>query len=361
VSDNIADSTGGGILNNGTLTLAGSSVNDNKANFGGGIASTGVLFLTDSLVNGNSANAASGGMSAGGTTTVTNSTISRNTASINTGGISVAGTMTLISSTVSGNSAVYDTGGIGNGGMLTLINSTVSGNSADLGAGGGIRNLPSSSNLILTNSTVSGNHAGSNGGGIYSEGKASLQYSTITGNEAQSGGGVRSNEHGFSIANSIVARQIAGGDCTEAFPSILSLGYNLDSDGSCNLTAIGDVPNTNPMLLPLAMSPPGQTMTHVLTPGSPAVDHIPPGINSCGTTVSTDQRGVSRPQSIGCDIGAYELVPGSSQAVGGMVELMSGSSSPGFNRAFLLLMLVPTFIAGASLVAFVRKRSTSSV
>src|SRR5205809_276886 len=33
------------------------------------------------------------------------------------------------------------------------------------------------------------------------------------------------------------------------------------------------------------------------------------GINGCGTTITTDQRGVSRPQGSGCDIGAFEVAP----------------------------------------------------
>src|SRR5262249_10537517 len=39
---------------------------------------------------------------------------------------------------------------------------------------------------------------------------------------------------------------------------------------------------------------------------SPALDLIPPGINGCGTTVATDQRGIPRPQGPSCDMGAVE-------------------------------------------------------
>lgn len=111
----------------------------------------------------------------------------------------------------------------------------------------------------------------------------------------------------------------------------------MDSDGTCYLTSTGDLPNTNPLLDPLALNPPGTTQTHALQPGSPATDHIPPGVNGCGTTVSTDQRGVSRPQGGGCDIGSYELIvttptpsPVPTPApVGGIVELLHlGPDSP---------------------------------
>jgi len=53
----------------------------------------------------------------------------------------------------------------------------------------------------------------------------------------------------------------------------------------------------------------GATQTIALLAGSPGVDAIPSGVNGCGTTITTDQRGVSRPQGSGCDIGAFELVP----------------------------------------------------
>jgi uncharacterized repeat protein (TIGR01451 family) len=53
----------------------------------------------------------------------------------------------------------------------------------------------------------------------------------------------------------------------------------------------------------------GPTRTIALQSGSPAIDAIPSDVNGCGTTITTDQRGVSRPQGSGCDVGAFELVP----------------------------------------------------
>ena len=48
----------------------------------------------------------------------------------------------------------------------------------------------------------------------------------------------------------------------------------------------------------------GATMTHALVAGSPALDVVP--TSDCA---ATDQRGVSRPQGLACDIGAFERVP----------------------------------------------------
>ncbi len=44
-------------------------------------------------------------------------------------------------------------------------------------------------------------------------------------------------------------------------------------------------------------------------PGSPAVDAIPGEANGCGTSLTTDQRGATRPTGTGCDIGAVEFPP----------------------------------------------------
>ncbi|MDQ3928109.1 MAG: Ig-like domain-containing protein, partial [Chloroflexota bacterium] len=53
----------------------------------------------------------------------------------------------------------------------------------------------------------------------------------------------------------------------------------------------------------------GPTQTIALTTDSPALNAIPKGQSGCATTtdrVTTDQRGVKRPQGEGCDIGAFE-------------------------------------------------------
>src|SRR5690606_5687615 len=50
----------------------------------------------------------------------------------------------------------------------------------------------------------------------------------------------------------------------------------------------------------------GPTPTHALFPNSPAIDQIPNAIG-CDIETRADQRGVLRPQGLGCDIGAYEF------------------------------------------------------
>jgi hypothetical protein len=88
---------------------------------------------------------------------------------------------------------------------------------------------------------------------------------------------------------------------------IESDGHNLDSDGSCFLTATGDLPKRNPLLGPLAFNG-GPTETEALLAGSPAID-----AGAADGCPQYDQRGVVRPQGAGCDIGAYERVQGATR------------------------------------------------
>ena len=226
--NNNPNGDGGGIYNNGTLMVAGSTVSGNSAGIGGGIYNNGTLTASRSTVSGNSTAVVSGGSGGGiynhATLTLTDSTICDNFAStlgigggIDNGG----GTLKIEQSTISGNSA-FSGGGIVNFATLTLADSTLSGNAATVGAGlendmgtvtvtnssisrnaasgsfahgGGILNAGT---LTVTNSTISGNAANASygtGGGIYNlEGSATLTNSTISGNSANgsyaSGGGV---------------------------------------------------------------------------------------------------------------------------------------------------------------------------
>jgi hypothetical protein len=138
-----------------------------------------------------------------------------------------------------------------------------------------------------------------------------LIHSTVSGNSAGYSGGGLDNSGPLTLTNSLVAKNPYGGDCYNTFEfeaSIISQGYNLDSDGSCQVTAPTDRPGTDPMLGPLQKNG-GPTLTHALLPSSPGLDAIPWGTNGCGTMLFSDQRWQARPQAAGgaCDIGAYEV------------------------------------------------------
>jgi hypothetical protein len=91
---------------------------------------------------------------------------------------------------------------------------------------------------------------------------------------------------------------------------LLSIGYSLSSDSTCNFSNTGDLNNTDPML-GLLQDNVGPTQTHVLLPGSPAIDAGNPSgcTDSKGHLLKADQRGKPRPDkedSGGCDMGADE-------------------------------------------------------
>ncbi|MFI5455452.1 MAG: choice-of-anchor Q domain-containing protein [Isosphaerales bacterium] len=150
-----------------TATIAGLTIADGKSLFGGGIENDGTLTVTNSTLSGNSAgccNDSGGGIYNGGTLTVTNSTLAGNSAP-NGGGIFNDGTLTVTNSTLAGNSAPNG-GGIYNlavfegegfvGGTLAVTDSTLSGNSSATG-GGGIANVFGTADIA--NTIVAGNTA----------------------------------------------------------------------------------------------------------------------------------------------------------------------------------------------------------
>ena len=302
---------GGGIFNYGSVTLTNSIVSGNTATVGGGIENDGGhLVLDHTTVSHNLGKKGGGGINNedNGTATLTDSTVLGNRATssqsvgggINNSGIAFpqsAGTLTVIDSTISGNRAIVTGGGISTWvGTATISGSTISANSTIQG-GGGVGNF--SGVLSVTNSTLSGNSTFDFGSAINSNGSTTVSDSTIAGN----GGATAIYLHNsFALTASIVSANTSG-NCSSAIPT--SGGYNLDSDGSCALGAATDHSNVDPQLGPLQRNG-GPTQTMAPSSLSPVVDAIPKGAGGCGSTIKTDQRGVSRPQGSGCDIGAYE-------------------------------------------------------
>lgn len=223
-------------------------------------------------------------------------------------------TMTIIDSTVRDNIANAG-GGICNGGLLTIINSTFSGNTArDIRGGGAVFNYGV---LHVANSTFSGNKALAGVGGAIrngllfgASGGAQIDNSTISGNSAATGpspGGGIYNHFGLPIylQNSIVANNTPQ-NCGGA--PLATEGFNLSSDGTCDLDGAGDLNKVDPKLGGLHDNG-GPTQTMALLFGSPAID----GGNRSGCRdwlghlLKTDQRGMPRlDQPRGCDIGAFE-------------------------------------------------------
>ena len=302
---------GGGLLNDGTLTLTESTVSGNSAaggvdSRGGGISNNGTLTLTNSTVSDNTSSTAGGGISNSETLTLTNSAVSENVAAYG-GGISNSGTLTLADSTVSGNDVGYDGGGIYNEtfAAITLTDSTVSGNTA-IWYGGGLYN-GGLGTVVLTNSTVSGN-SGAYGGGIYDGGSTTITLTncTLSANTGSYGSGIN-NLGTLTLRNTLVDN-----DCADGSISV-SVGGNIESPGdTCGFdTNKGDQFDVTAEQLNLGplQDNGGPTMTHALLPGSVAIDVILEAdcVDADGEPLTTDQRGVARPQGDSCDVGAFEL------------------------------------------------------
>jgi hypothetical protein len=338
----------GGFFSNGIVVLNNSRLTGNFAyEGGGGINNHGKLFVTNSVISGNSAYFEGGGInnSGAGTATLVDSIVSDNTArsdhSTGGGGIYNIGSLVLIGTTVANNRA-HSGAGIVNApeGTAMVRRSTISGNSLysnhsgyHFGTSAGIEN---GGDLTLLNSTVSGNKGQARGGGVSSgNGALTILNSTVTGNTltyyTEIGGGVYVSSGTLTLKRSIVSgnQAAAGPEIGVAAGVVVTANdFNLfGHDGDAGIVGFTPgstdiVPNksTGDILLPLADNG-GDTRTHALAIGSPALDASPDD-ESCPTI---DQRETPRPRGAACDIGSFE---GSAVMCNGRVTTMVGTDGP---------------------------------
>ncbi|MBA4373853.1 MAG: hypothetical protein C0402_13460 [Thermodesulfovibrio sp.] len=213
-----------------------------------------------------------------------------------------SGSPTLRNITFSGNSASYGGGMYNASGSPTLRNITFSGNSASYG--GALTNGTSSP--TLTNVTFSGNFAVNYGGGIYNHTSSSptLTNATFIGNWANSGGVIYNR---FSSSSTLINNILWYNDTIDGGPHIFNDGtsqaavtYSIVEGG---YSGAGNI-DADPLLDPSGLQDnSGPTMTVALMPESPAIN-----AGSAASCPSEDQRGFTRPQGAGCDIGAYEFI-----------------------------------------------------
>jgi len=306
--DNSAQSYGGGIYNLSQLELSQCTVAGNKAIKGAGIYNASDYYPYSQVdwteISGNTATSSGGGVVnaySSSRLNITRSLISNNTAP-GAGGIQNAGTLYVSGSTLTSNTATATGGGaIANSAALFAIDSTISGNSAN-GDGGGIDNVSGTANVysttIVFNVADYQNNAAGGAGGIYNK---------------DASGAV------FNLRNTLVAGNSVSGYPVydECAGTLHSFGRNLIGAGAdsvfCSITAesgsswgylnsyylIGSLQNNG-----------GPTSTHALLPGSNAIDGAVICTDQNGTTIPTDQRGFPRAVGATCDIGAYESDPG---------------------------------------------------
>lgn len=181
-----------------------------------------------------------------------------------------------------------------------LLFSEVALNSAG-GDGGGIWSRGISTRL--ENSTVSGNRADRRGGGLHFTAQAAArpelatEFVTLAANEAPEGAALFAAQTDRHIFRTIVAGGGGSPNCTVS-DSPMAADQTIEDQDTCGfLTAFVMV---DPKLGPLQNNG-GPTRTHALLDESPAIDLIP-----CPDEDLMDQRLVTRPQNVLCDVGAYE-------------------------------------------------------
>jgi len=251
------------------------------------------------------------------------------------------GDLTVVNSTLVDNCSGDDAGAIENeNGDTLIIASTLTGNLAEDQAGA-IRSKRG--DLTIVNSTITGNtqfQLGAVDSGQFNGGSLTLVYDTIVDNqnvdsdgacdidpealEADDGdvgaddgdvGAAQFNpanvnaDNLFSSFGTVIALPSGGPNCD--FPATTSQGYNFSDDATCSFTdtTAGDRENAGDPGLGALASNGGPTQTRLPTATSALLNFIP--IASCqadgAAGVTTDQRGISRPQSTGCEIGAVEV------------------------------------------------------
>lgn len=325
----IEGNTGRGVgLTDGALTVTGSTISDNG---GDGVRTTGqgsgLFTLTNTTVDNNGGTGVI--CSACGDLTVSGSTITGNhpAGTSQGGGVQVLfdqdapadqPVVTVTESTISGNSRTGAGGGLSTGvientggpppAQIHVIRSTINGNTASGVAdsqGGGISAL--TGEVRVDNSTVTGNTAEAAGGGIYTLAHdVYLRHATVSANSAGGVGDNVATNAGLQTFGSILAGGPGTSDCGIELATT-STGYNLDGDGTCALTGVGDQSSIGSPQLGALGDNGGPTDTMLPLAASLANDLIPAA--AC-TVLTTDQRGVVRPQGTNCEAGATEVAAG---------------------------------------------------
>jgi predicted outer membrane repeat protein len=280
-----------------TVAISGMTLrNGFTDNAGGGIYNEGDLTLTDAVV----ANGRSAGFG---------------------GGIFSSGSLQMERCTVSGNVAFIEAGGVELTAPSAIRDSTISDNHAN--NGGGIYAVTHDvvTPVIIVNSTISQNYALTNGGGVYAQ-SAVFAYSTsIVDNDADhdrdetggSGGGIFNSGFRAVAVNSLIARntRLDAPIYDDCDGTIEIYGYNRFGDVSgCTLTGNGALSYGFITLATIGalQNNGGPTKTHALLDGSQAIDstYTQGCIDENGTSLVNDQRGARRPVGLACDIGAFE-------------------------------------------------------
>ncbi|MHB1891499.1 MAG: IPT/TIG domain-containing protein [Acidimicrobiales bacterium] len=249
-----------------------------------------------------------GGIVNNGTMTVVDSTISDNSTAGYGGGIFDGFVMTVVDSTVSGNSAGIAGGGIANAGgnpfPMTVVDSTISGNTTD-GGGGGILNA--GHDMIVVDSTISGNtsYPGPAGGAIENYGGGTTLAGSIVADQA-------AGDYNCSYSPITDAGYNLSSDTSCGFGS----GTASHVSATIDLGTLGNYGGPTQTIPLLGTPSTDQAIGAITSPATagPALSSVELCSDTSYTTasgyvakLSYDQRGVARPAT-GCDAGASQYV-----------------------------------------------------
>jgi hypothetical protein len=262
-------------------------------------------------IRGGSTTSAGGGINNNGTLTLLNSTVSRNRSDIHGGGIAnePSGTLIVRDSAIVDNIARQGAGVAQvTGGSITLSRCLIAGNNSALEGGGVFAESQGSvSNVGIDSCTLTNNSASAFGGAIVN------RASTATGTALMTliNNTIANNPTGQGVANlkpfggtvelrmrnNILHNNSPANLALQGGATVISQGNNISSD-STGAFGFNDRQNIDARLGPLANNG-GPTLTFSLQPNSPAIDRA-------GASPALDQRSATRPQGPAPDIGSFE-------------------------------------------------------
>lgn len=288
------------------LILTNVLFNDNSTQTRGGgmILNYGTASMTDITFTNNSAPSYGGGLDVSGADPVIDRIIFSGNSSNRGGGMYIYHSDPMISNALfTGNSAGEHGGGFYTYSSSPVVTGTTFYKNQAGAYGGGMYNVIG--HPVLTNVTFTGNAADEFGGGMFKSGGAlTLNNSTFAYNTAGSlGGGLTIGDSDAIVKNSLFWANSAGsaGSQINSFDSGVPVIRNSLIENGCPAKGTcSDILTGDPTLGTLGDHG-GFTPTIPLLPGSAAIDS-----GNSATCAPTDQRGISRPQGIRCDIGAYE-------------------------------------------------------
>jgi len=268
---------GGGLYTHSDCTavsLTRTTVTHNDADYGGGV------YLTEGIAN---------------AITLKDVEFSNNTSNTDGAGVFVNGaeadqTAQFNRLTLRDNQAGSSAGGIFVNGPLNITNATFYNNSADpqAGVGGGLYANPFDHSII------------------------SIAFSTFTHNSAAAGTAIYydGENQDVHIHGSVIADN---GGYEECYNNLYSTDYNYIAstvDCTINVQAHDQLDTTPPSYMDtLVPSDHGGSVETLAFQGSEVRNLVPATdcVDAAGALLTTDARGVPRPQASNCDIGAYEL------------------------------------------------------